>query len=85
MKRRSIYWLDLKKIEGYANLPCPSCGAIISPDDETGDTYNIADVKENEEGLLEEIVILCRKCGTIIHLEGFEALEKLQTPMYNTV
>lgn len=69
MKTSAAHVIDLTRIEGEGNFPCPNCGALISPDDETGNTYTILETKPNKNSL-EEIVILC-KCGSKIRLVGF--------------
>ena len=71
MKTSAVHVIDLTKIEGEGDFPCPSCGAKISPDDETGNTYSILETKVNKNSL-EQIVILC-KCGSKIRLVGFLA------------
>lgn len=66
--------LDLTKIDGDGDFPCPKCGAIISPEDETEDVYTILEEKVNNE-VLEEMLIQCKKCGSQIRLTGFSFLE----------
>ncbi len=66
--------LDLTKIQGNGDFPCPNCGAIISPDDETENVYTILEEKLNGE-FLEELVIQCNKCSNRIRLTGFSFLE----------
>ena len=66
-----VFTLDLSKIEGKGDFPCPSCGVAISPDDESDSVYTIVDTKINGEKL-EELVIQCNKCGTKIRLVGFQ-------------
>ena len=39
MKQAYAYKLDLTKIDGTGDFSCPKCGAIISPDDATEETY----------------------------------------------
>ena len=68
------FHIDLTKIEGEGEFLCSTCGRIISPDDETSMAYDILETKANEDGTLEEITIQCKKCGTITHIKGFEAL-----------
>ena len=70
MKQSQVYRIDLTKIEGYGDFPCPSCGAIISPDDETEDVYVILETKLKNEAL-QELLIQCNKCRSKIHLTGF--------------
>jgi len=69
MKTAAVHTIDLTKIEGEGDFPCPSCGTVISPEDETGNTYSILETKVNKNSL-EEILILC-KCGSKIRLVGF--------------
>jgi len=70
MKQSQIYRIDLTKIEGYGDFPCPSCGAVISPDDETEDVYVILTTKLKGDAL-QGLVIQCNKCRSKIHLTGF--------------
>jgi len=75
MRTSTVFKLDLKKIDGEGDFPCPKCGATISPDDVSEETYRILEVKSRGERL-EKLVILCNKCGSIIHLVGFELLDE---------
>jgi len=73
----ALHTIDLTKIEGEGSFPCPKCGTMISPEDETEDAYQIIDTKViNDE--LEELLISCGTCGTRIRLTGFQqAMEGL--------
>jgi DNA-directed RNA polymerase subunit RPC12/RpoP len=73
-KQLLVTELDLTKIDGDGDFPCPKCGAIISPEDETEDVYTILEEKVNNE-VLEEMLIQCNKCGSRIRLTGFSFLE----------
>ena len=66
--------LDLTKIQGSGDFPCPNCGVIISPEDETEDVYTILEEKLRGE-VLEELVIQCNRCSSRIRLTGFPVLE----------
>jgi len=77
MRQRSVFKINLNNIEGNGEFPCPSCGAKISPDDESDLTYEIVDTKMRGDDSLEELVILCKKCGCKIRLVGFEMLGEL--------
>jgi predicted RNA-binding Zn-ribbon protein involved in translation (DUF1610 family) len=66
--------LDLTKIDGNGDFPCPNCGVIISPEDETEDVYTIVEEKVSND-VLEEMMIQCNKCGSRIRLTGFSVLE----------
>lgn len=69
MKASTVHIIDLTKIQGEGDFPCPNCGNMISPEDETGKAYSILETKVKKDSL-EEIVILC-KCGSKIRLVGF--------------
>jgi ribosomal protein S27AE len=73
MKETNIHRLDLTKIDGNGDFPCPRCGTVISPDDSTEEKYSILYPRVNSKGL-EEIVILCSNCGSQIYLTGFSLL-----------
>jgi len=75
MKRSVVYTIDLTKIGGEGDFPCPSCGNKISPEDESDEVYNILETKV-KDNCLEEILILCNRCGGKIRLVGFLSLEK---------
>ncbi len=70
MKQPLIYKVDLTKIQGDGDFPCPNCGVTISPEDETEDVYRILETKVRGQAL-EELVIQCNKCGSKIRLVGF--------------
>lgn len=70
VKKSMLYMIDLTKIDGDGAFQCPKCGVTISPDDETEETYTIAETKlENDE--LVELVLSCNKCSSKIRLTGF--------------
>jgi predicted RNA-binding Zn-ribbon protein involved in translation (DUF1610 family) len=70
VKKSMVYTVDLTKIEGDGAFPCPKCGSIISPDDESEENYQIVNTKvKNDE--LAELVVKCKKCGITIKLVGF--------------
>jgi len=70
VKKSMMYTVDLTKIDGDGAFPCPKCGSIISPDDESEEVYQIVETKvKNDE--LAELMLTCNKCGTTIKLVGF--------------
>jgi len=73
MDRR--FRIDLTEIEGDGEFHCPACGRTISPEDYSGLTYCILDVKTKADGRLEEVIVQCGTCGSIICLDGFDLLE----------
>jgi len=70
VKQPRVYEVDLTKIQGDGDFPCPNCGVIISPEDETEDVYRILETKIRGQAL-EELVIQCNKCGSRIRAVGF--------------
>ncbi len=71
VKKGAAYTVDLTTIEGDGAFPCPKCRTMISPDDESEETYKIVDTKiVNDE--LVELVVMCGNCGTTIKLSGFQ-------------
>ena len=70
VKKSMVYTIDLTKIDGDGAFPCPKCGSLISPEDETDTTYEIVETRVKGDDL-EELVLTCKKCGTTIKLVGF--------------
>lgn len=73
-KASNVYMVDLTKIEGDGDFLCPRCGALISPEDETETTYAIQEVKMRKDDQLEELIIKCNQCESVIHITGFNFL-----------
>ena len=71
------YKVDLTKIEGSGDFPCPNCGADMSPEDHTGNTYSIKEIRARRD-ILEELAIQCHKCKSLIRLTGFKLLGSLE-------
>ena len=70
-KKDTSFTIDLTTIEGDGAFPCPKCGTMISPEDESEEIYKIVDTKlVNDE--LVELVVMCGTCGSTIRLAGFE-------------
>jgi hypothetical protein len=65
-----VYKMDLTELQGEGDFPCPCCGTIISPEDETEDVYMILDTIVSGDNL-EELEIQCNKCNSKIRLVGF--------------
>jgi hypothetical protein len=76
LQSAKCHTLDLTKLDGSSNIQCPKCGSIISPDDETEDTYTILETMM-KEGNLDKVILKCNKCQTGICLTGFQLLGKL--------
>jgi len=66
----NMYTIDLTKIDGDGAFPCPKCGTMISPDDESDETYQIVETKVKGDEV-EELILTCNKCKTTIKLTGF--------------
>jgi predicted RNA-binding Zn-ribbon protein involved in translation (DUF1610 family) len=69
-KRSMNHVIDLTKIDGDGAFPCPKCGTVISPDDESEENYQIVDTQVQRDQL-EALIVICKKCGTSIKLVGF--------------
>lgn len=70
VKKEAEYTVDLTSIHGDGAFPCPKCGTIISPDDETDEIYQIIETKVKGDEL-EELILKCEKCGSKIRIVGF--------------
>jgi predicted RNA-binding Zn-ribbon protein involved in translation (DUF1610 family) len=70
-KKRVPYTIDLTQIDGDGSFPCPKCGTVISPEDETEKVYKIVNTKVVNDELVE-LVINCGECGSNIKLTGFQ-------------
>lgn len=73
LKKENLQTLDLSVLEGEGSFPCPHCGTMISPDDESEEVYRIVETKM-DGGELAELVISCGTCGSIIRLVGFQKI-----------
>jgi len=71
LKKPGPYTINLAEIDGEGTFPCPNCGTIISPDDESEEVYKIVDTKVVNDELVE-LVISCNTCKTTIKLTGFD-------------
>lgn len=79
VKKSGWQTVDLTMIEGDGSFPCPKCGTMISPEDETEEVYKIVDTKVVNDELVE-LVVSCGTCGTVIKVTGFQqAMEDLAT------
>jgi DNA-directed RNA polymerase subunit RPC12/RpoP len=76
MKTEEIYVIDLYKIKGNGEFKCPKCGSKISPEDLSEDAYTITETQVKEDRL-EKVILRCNKCGSKLHMIGFEASESL--------
>ncbi len=72
IEKSEPYSVDLTKMDGDGSFPCPKCGTIISPEDESEETYRIINTKVINDQLVE-LVVECNSCGSAIRLTGFEA------------
>jgi hypothetical protein len=80
IKQMHLHTLDLTKIEGNGEFPCPACGTTISPDDCAEESYTILDIKVHNQDL-EGLTIRCNKCRNEILLTGFSMLQNLYGPI----
>ena len=73
-KSSTVHVVDLTKIDGEGDFPCPRCGVVISPENETETSYVIQEVKMRGNEDLEELVIKCINCESTIHITGFKLM-----------
>jgi predicted RNA-binding Zn-ribbon protein involved in translation (DUF1610 family) len=78
VKKTATYTVDLTKIDGDGAFPCPRCGTIISPDDESEEIYQIIETRVKGD-VLTELTLLCNKCKSTIKLVGFLLQQESQT------
>jgi predicted RNA-binding Zn-ribbon protein involved in translation (DUF1610 family) len=76
VKRCAAYTIDLTKIDGDGAFPCPKCGTIISPEDESEEVYRVVETKFKDDELIE-LILVCGTCRSTIRLTGFLSLESL--------
>jgi len=69
-KKNVAYTLDLTKIDGQGDFSCPKCKVNISPEDESENIYSILEV-HSKNGLLKEVLITCKICGSTLRILGF--------------
>jgi len=67
------YSIDLTVMDGDGAFPCPKCGTVISPEDETEEVYRIVNTKVMNDQLVE-LIIVCGSCKSNIVLTGFETV-----------
>jgi len=70
-KISASYTVDLTKNEGDGSFPCPKCGTIMSPEDETEEIYKIVHTKVINDELVE-LIVMCGNCRSNIKLTGFQ-------------
>ena len=70
-KKGVTHTIDLTKIDGDGSFPCPKCGNVISPEDESEEVYKIVNTKIVNDTLVE-LVIMCGECKSNIKLTGFQ-------------
>ena len=71
VKKDVPYTIDLAQIDGDGSFPCPKCGTVISPEDESEQVYKIVNTKVINDELVE-LIIMCSNCKSNIKLTGFQ-------------
>ena len=72
LDKEGPYLIDLTRIDGDGSFPCPKCGSVISPEDESEETYKIKNTRVANDQLVE-LIVECSSCGSTVRLVGFEA------------
>ena len=73
----SFFVIDLTKLDAPEDCLCPLCKTDIFPYNETGENHNVIETKTGKNNSSDKIVVLCKKCGSVIHLVGLEAFSEL--------
>jgi hypothetical protein len=58
--RKKTYKVDLTTIEGGGDFPCPKCGILFSPDDESEKVYTIIETYIGDELKKKSLDVLFR-------------------------
>ena len=72
LEKSEPHLIDLTKIDGDGSFQCPKCRTLISPEDESEETYKIINTTVINDQLVE-LLVSCTNCGSTIKLTGFEA------------
>ena len=70
-KKDVLQTIDLTQIDGDGSFPCPKCGTVISPEDESEQVYKIVATKVINDELVE-LTIMCNTCKNNVKLSGFQ-------------
>lgn len=73
------FTINLTEIGGEGEFPCPQCKETISPEDDSGKVYDVLETEEEDDSL-NKVIIECKKCGSIIKLEGFDLFKEIGHP-----
>ena len=71
VKKGGLCTVDLAQLNEEGSFPCPKCGTMISPDDESEEVYKILETKVVNDELVG-LVISCNTCRTVVRLTGFQ-------------
>jgi hypothetical protein len=77
LEQVKAYTIDLANTDGSGRFKCPKCRVKISPDDKTDSVYTVLETVMKGDSV-ERIILLCNKCGSQIHLVGFQILNETQ-------
>jgi len=69
-QEEEIYEVDLREVRGSGDFPCPKCGNIFEPDDESEESYRITET-EIADDELSALTLTCNNCKTKIRIVGF--------------
>jgi predicted RNA-binding Zn-ribbon protein involved in translation (DUF1610 family) len=74
MEKTKSFTINLTETKRSGEFKCPQCGVKISPDDKSEVIYRILKTVMNGD-CLEKLILQCNKCGSRIHLVGFNVLD----------
>jgi predicted RNA-binding Zn-ribbon protein involved in translation (DUF1610 family) len=68
-----MYKVDMAQTDKNGAFQCPNCKATISPDDTSETVYTVYSVALTDNNI-QEMVLHCKKCLSVIHLVGFREI-----------
>ncbi|MCW3999407.1 MAG: hypothetical protein NWE93_04125 [Candidatus Bathyarchaeota archaeon] len=73
-QQANAYKINITQTTPSGTLLCPGCGAKISPDDHSEETYMIWEVNTHGDKLAE-LVLYCKRCTSFIHLTDLDKIQ----------
>jgi DNA-directed RNA polymerase subunit RPC12/RpoP len=74
MEKSKLFVVEVSETKRSGEFKCPKCGVRISPDDRSEDAYTILETVMKGD-CLEKLILQCNRCGSKIHLIGFNSSE----------
>lgn len=66
-EEKKTFTVNIQAMKKDGSFPCPSCGKILDPSDETNDNYVV--IKPKTLGsIMDGVTLLCKSCNSTIKL-----------------